>query len=448
MDRTSIEDVIKGIGVIIDDEINTPESPISRLVSSIETEGKIPLVKYDAIPDDAAIESMGNVSFVVLDWKFQNNSKLSIDGVFPGAELTKDSSETVISFLTSLLNKCFVPVFLITGQNYEEVKGSLIENGLYNDTEPNRIMLKAKGEISDYSHLIDNIAAWLHSNPSAFALKLWDKSAVLSKNRMFLDLYQASPNWVHVILKCMKEDANDNPKTINNEFNVLLNNNFINRIKDGNYYALNNDEYEMPDKEVIRQVLEGERFIKYDSNNTPDISYLGDLYKEKDTDKYWVNIRAQCDLIREENPKLLLIGGTEIDVENIIKPISIKLSGGNNGNVLKINDNSYNCNVIAAYSKKERGLFNKSFQDLKTSFEFSKGEVLEKKKHSIIPCVAGKTLLGFDYQDFMVAEQSEMEGSYVRIGRIIAPYITKIQKNYTSYLIREGLMAVPESLLF
>ena len=448
MDRTSIEDVIKGIGVIIDDEINTPESPISRLVSSIETEGKIPLVKYDAIPDDAAIESMGNVSFVVLDWKFQNNSKLSIDGVFPGAELTKDSSESVISFLTSLLNKCLVPVFLITGQNYEEVKGSLIENGLYNDTEPNRIMLKAKGEISDYSHLIDNIAAWLHSNPSAFALKLWDKSAVLSKNSMFLDLYQASPNWVHVILECLKDDANNNPKTINNEFNALLNNNFINRIKDENYYAIKNDEYEMPDKEVIRQVLEGERFIWYDSNNTPDISYLGDLYKEKDTDKYWVNIRAQCDLIRNRDPELLLIRGKEIKLENVSRPVFVEMTAGSNGNSLMINGTNYNCKALADCSEQYIGEFNESFKKINESFIYNKGEVLENKTYSIIPCVAGKTLLQFRYRDFKVVKQSKMEASSERIGRIIAPYITKIQKNYTSYLIREGLMAVPESLLF
>lgn len=312
MDKKLVEDIMKGVGVIIDDDYDVPDSPIFRLVNSIEKEGKIPLVKYGSIPDIEVIESMGNISFIILDWRFEKDFNDISDEAFVGGELKGDSSENVLRFISVLLDKCFVPVFLITGQNFDEVKESLANNSLYNYDEPNRIMLKEKDGISNYSQLIDNIEDWLSSTPSALAFKLWEKEAVSSKNRMFLDLYQASPEWVHVILDCLKNDTNDNPKTINNEFNALINNNFVNRMRDGDYTSITRKDKPTPEKDIIRRVLEGERFIKYDDNNNPDISYLGDLYKEEEKDKYWVNIRAQCDLIRNDDPTLYLVGGMEL----------------------------------------------------------------------------------------------------------------------------------------
>lgn len=448
MEKTMIEEIIKGVGVIIDDDYDAPDSSVFRLVKSIEDEGRIPLVKYDSIPDVGVIESMGNISFIILDWRFDKESGIDTDDVFLGSELKSDTSKDILEFLSVLLDKCFVPVFLITGQNFDEIKNTLVNNSLYSDDGPNRIMLKEKDGIENYSQLIENVENWLSSTPSAFALKLWEKEAVLSKNRMFLDLYQASPDWVHVILKCLEEDTKDNPKTINNEFNALLNNNFVNRMKDGDYMSISRDKKRMLDKDAIRRVLEGERFIKYDDGNNPDISYLGDLYKEEDDDKYWVNIRAQCDLVRIDDPVLYLIGGTVIEIDSVTKPNSVKLSGDNDDNILQLNGEKYKCKELSAFDKKQRGEFNSSFQESNTTFVYNKGEILEKKTYSIIPCIAGKTLLKFCFKDFKTVKRSEEENESYRIGRIIPPYITRIQKNFTSYMIREGLMSVPEDLLF
>ena len=64
----------------------------------------------------------------------------------------------------------------------------------------------------------------------------------------------------------------------------------------------------------LRKVLEGERFLKATSLHDEDIG-TGDLFREEyqdnggTKDRYYLNIKAQCDLVRVDDPQLFLLSG-------------------------------------------------------------------------------------------------------------------------------------------
>ena len=60
------------------------------------------------------------------------------------------------------------------------------------------------------------------------------------------------------------------------------------------------------DEITMRKVIEGTHFISKDQLDECDIR-TGDVFKEETEDgviSYYLNIRAQCDLVRNQNPML------------------------------------------------------------------------------------------------------------------------------------------------
>ena len=68
-DTPLCDELLKGVAVVIDDEVNDSRSDIANLIKNIE-ERKIPCVKYSELPDNSVAESFSDVPFIILDWKF------------------------------------------------------------------------------------------------------------------------------------------------------------------------------------------------------------------------------------------------------------------------------------------------------------------------------------------------------------------------------------------
>ena len=453
MEFSTVEQIFNGIGVMIDDKAEISGNPANDTLKSLRN-ANIPMVVYTDIPDVAVIKSLGNASFIILDWDFSSGDASILDvpedirnRIFPDS-LRESKQHTVLQFLKTLLDCVFVPVFLITGQNFEAVKSALIEDKVYLEDKPNRIMLKTKGEITDYHSLMESVRQWLEREPSACVLKFWDSEAVLAKNRMFLDLFAASPNWVSILLRILRDDTNNREVAVNQEFLEILNNNFINRfLSTANYCAIKSDEVgRTPDD--IRRVLQGERYIPYRKDMPTDGCYVGDLYYVEGDRKfpYRLNIRAQCDLSRDDNPRLYLLSGREYNQNQIIMNNKIAISDKDNRNVITINNKEYDLNDLVQDRSKQKA-FNREMNSYKDTLLFSYNDIIEKKVHSIIPCVADKAFVEFHFREFEVMCKNCLDSRAVKIGRILPPYITKIQNSFTSFMIRTGLMPIPEELV-
>lgn len=454
MELTDVERLFKGVGVIIDDEAETIGKPAHDILVSLQ-EAHIPMLVYDDIPALSLIDSLANISFIILDWEF-SSVLLSDVGIDKGESeevvlpesLLEEQKHTILDFLKALIAKVFVPVFVFTGQDFEKVKRSLMDEGIYEEGKPNRILLKSKAEISNYSTLIEHVKYWLETTPSAQVLKLWESEAVIAKNRMFLDMYAASPHWVSILLRILKDDTKDKRTAVNQEFTQIMNNNFINRISPKqDYYSV---YYQEDDKNPrdIQMVLQGERYITYDQEALPVTCYVGDLYKMKEDQNfpYRLNIRAQCDLLRTNNPDLFLLSGRVFPREQVTTQPGVKVIQKDEEKVLTIDQNCYRLKELLEEDQKS-DTFNKEMRKYNHPVVFSYGDIIEKKTHSIVACVAGELFIEFCFRKFEVGSKTDIETKATKIGRLLPPYITKIQNAFASFMIRTGVTPIPEELL-
>jgi hypothetical protein len=434
-----VKKLFNGISVIIDDQINNDSTAIYKIKKYIES-SNIPVATYDNIPNVDTIPSFANVSFIILDWDFKNESISNEDSderTSFGYALYDSLEEDLIIFLRSLLTTIFVPIFIFSFLPADEIKEKLRDNGLWDDNHPNRIFIKRKSEITSEYTLFADIESWLRMMPSIYVLKEWEQTISSTKNKFFLDMYNYSPNWSKVIWSILEKDTQD----YHDEFGSFITRNLINRIDS---FSFDNDML-ITDNTIVdndlAKILEGERYLSYDSH-LPNQAYTGDLFKIGE--KYYLNIRAQCDMARPSatNPELYLITGRAINVTDINKD-TIKLT--KDGKLFFNNENNFDLQELKDLCSNEDRLaeINQHFNDYREKLYFRNGDIIGKKSEAIIMCIDGNKILKFRL-DICIKKFQQIKSN--RIGRILPPHITKIQQNCMQYIFREGIMPTPEEV--
>lgn len=435
-----VEKLFQGIAVIFDDEISDSTSTIYKIKENIQRKN-IPVAVYDKMPRPEIIPSLSNASFVILDWDY-TNSKLDVESserLSIPTEFKTEQEQNLIQFISKLLCEVFIPVFIFTSKSVDSIKETLRDADLWNDNKENRIFIKQKNDISSDDQLFGAIEEWLKAMPSVYVLKEWEKKISKSKDAMFLELYGYSPNWVKIIWDMLKEDTVEN----HHEFGEFVTRNLNNRIES---YAFDEDIIGAQrdiSPEELRRVVEGERYLVYDTQ--PEQAYTGDLFQ--DGDKYYLNIRAQCDISRmgecgEYNPLLYCIEGKKLRSKDIVTDdIRMTTEGAlifGNGKDFSLEKMSEICKNDAELQK-----FNKNFAKHRNSIFFRKGTFLERNDKVIVGCVAGKQVLQFNL-DISIKNFGTEKSK--RIGRILPPYITRIQQKCAQNMVREGVMPIPKEL--
>lgn len=432
--------LFQGIAVIFDDEINNPTSTISIIKELIQSKN-IPVAVYKEMPRQDIIPALSNASFVILDWDYTNAS-LEIESderlAIPN-ELKTEQENDLIEFIRALLRLIFIPVFIFTSKSVDSIKTSLREADLWNDSKQNRIFIKQKNDVNSEDQLFGAIEDWLKAMPSVYVLKEWEKTISKSKDAMFLELYGYSPNWVKIIWDMLKEDSIENHR----EFGEFVTRNLNNRI--GTYTfdeAIISAQRDISTDE-LRRVVEGERYLVY--NVQPEQAYTGDLFKVGS--KYYLNIRAQCDLSRldqhgEYNPLLYCIEGKRLHSKDIVTD-DIRMT--TEEELVFGAGKRFSLENMREICKDETKIqaFNRNFAKHRNGIFFRKGAFLERNDKVIIGCVAGEQALQFDL-DIIIKNFSNEKDK--RIGRILPPYITRIQQKCSQNMVREGIMPIPKEL--
>lgn len=171
------------------------------------------------------------------------------------------------------------------------------------------------------------------------------------------------------------------------------------------------------------------------------------IWRETGNDVFWLNVRAECDIIRDDDPALYLIKGKVLNVSDLTGLPRIKMKASNSGSVLIIDGQEYATEELRSYDKAKRGAFNKQLQEVEGKLLFKDGEIIQKKTHTLISCIAGKYVMEFSFKDFKVENKSILETYSERIGRVIPPYINKVQNEFSSFIVRQGIMPIPDKLV-
>ena len=417
-----IKELFKGVAVVIDDEVNKSDTLIYRITENFEQEG-IPLIKYEYLPTEDNIKHFQNISFILLDWQLFGN---------PEPDIPFDEAihiNQIIRFLKSLNEKYFLPIFIFSKENRNDIIRKLVENGLYEEEKNNYIFVKKKEDLisnEDKNKLFTEIEDWLKQTPAIYVLKEWENSLIKAKNKLFWDFYNINHKWPSVLQKTFTDDGSD----VNYELGNFIFKNIMARTEpikfDEEILKLEDDDLSI---EELRKVLEAERFIKNESL-PPSYPAIGDLFElfqyevedgsQKEKKKLFINIRPDCDIIR--------------DKDNIKK-------GDKSLKNIEENYNPYlyclECEIL-----KDK------------NFEIDKGAIIERKNSTIIPFVYGNKILKinfdklflFGWKQNLYQKEGKEQRSFniARVGRILPPYITAIQQKYSFYLQRQGLPAIPE----
>ena len=394
-----LKNLMSGIGVVIDDalyESNKKKTDgIFQIMERIEKDWEIPLVITDRIPShDVCQNLLQSASFILLDWKLWSN-----DG-----ELKRSGIEENVKFL-EFAKEYFVPVFIFTNENILDVTEELPTSLYYQENpEKNFIFIKNKLDVIKEDEF-DSLKNWIRTNASIYTLKAWEQEFYKAKRMLFGSMYSKSPDWPKIFWKSYKEDAADPSSSVTH----LINDNLLGRFKSDIFdkQILDSNFTDAIDKETkredIRSLISESCFIGKENLAENEIR-SGDLFKLSGT-KYLINIRPDCDCVPREK----------------------------NGNRGKIDDMKLYC------------LTGKQRTDEQLKRRFSKNQNkrnIETVYENISYYIFNGATIIFDFKNLEIKKYLDVKDHFV--GRLIPPYITRIQQRYAFYLQRQGLPCVPE----
>ena len=423
--------LLDGIAVFIDDEINDDTSSAGKLKKQIQ-EKNIPLIASDKIPDNIPdfVKHLYGVSFIILDWKF---SPISGDLITEGVRLPENiESGSVIELLKELLSATYCPIFILSQEDLPSIKRKLdAEQITSNETHP-RIFFSDKEDLLD-GKLFSSLNEWVEKEPVTYVLKTWENAAKKAKLGMFSHLEKKNSSWPKILWNSFENDDADPSVELTQTLSTI----FANRLQFSCSLVSScfTGATAVGAKTDIRNVLEEARFLPVQPNIKPA---PGDLFEHAENGQtvYFLNFRAQCSTLHDPKPKLYCVKGEPLDDTSIYCV---------QGKVLTEDTLGKNADIV-----------------------FCQGEFRTKKHIILLPFVHGNKILKFDCRKIEIFKFKQEDASlYItykdsdsngkgktvtitkgsRVGRVLPPYINHIQQIIASYIVREGLPAIPDEAI-
>ncbi len=414
--------LFKGIAVVIDDGLarkprNGPDG-IEAILKAIRDAGSH-AVTLDALPKrDEELDNFANAAFFVMDWNL-HGSKLDelqegqdgggghpdfgLSGLHIGG-LENDYEQENVEFLTKLRERRHAPVFIFTNEDVNHVTEVLRNGGLIGENLGSHILVKSKREVGE--DLFNVLESWIKQTPSALVLKQWERHQTLAVNQLFKEFHDQHKYWPVIFWNSFRQDgvppapelgelitrlvaARMKPLTANlDEFSDAA----------MEHFGVNDVRY----RQALHQVLQAERLLPNDLLEVGSYS-TGDLFFDQNGDdpRYFLNIRAACDCIKREGygqPDLYLIRGTIVEDEELAK-----LARPDHGNFLE--------------------------SDVETI---------------VFALHQGRSVI-FKFRTLALKPINRLPGE--RVGRMLAPFLTRVTQRFGAYSHRSGLPRIPAALM-
>ena len=393
-----IKSLMGGIAVVIDDELQPASTAvgddvgetgdlINQIVDWFEREWVLPFVKSASLPEEAHWPNLLQAaSFVLLDWRLWGNG---------GDELKRRTIEDIVRFLQSAKERV-VPVFIFTNEAVEEVIAEL-PSDVYEESGSGKsiVYVGRKDELwTGESADVRALDEWVHGNASVYVLRAWEQVLGSAKRELFRRMWERSVDWPCVFWKSYVEDGADPSASLTS----LINDSLTGRMQMDAFEAeYLGGKYGDVSGHDLRGLI-AEASFRPENVLPEDEIRCGDLYKGTRS-KYLLNLRPDCDCIPRNGG-----GADEIDLHCIEGK---KLSPG-----------------------EVRRLFNN-------------GHFEERVFQSVVfAIVDGKSIL-FNFRKLAVMKYSDVKAQ--RVGRLLHPYVTRIQQRYTMYAQRQALPPIPEA---
>ena len=414
--------LIDGIAVVFDDEAKTANTVASELVATLRSL-KFPVVDYTEPPqaDDGLVRNLHGASFVIFDWKFAGvDSSRSIADEngepIPGqgrSEIEAESEKDRIAGLAALLENTYCPIFLVTQEDISDISTKLDAAGLTHDGEHPRILFCSKSDLqSDIGQFGRKIQEWINTHKPIYVLKKWELAERRARQATFSAL-EWKRDWPVVLWKTYRDDGE--------VASIALAEFLCKSVAQRTVYNCSFEKAQMKsaqevDCSDVESVLSADRYMDIASASSEPF-VAGDVF---DIDGEWfVNVRASCDTMRMQ--KSATTG-------------SMKDSDGESRSELYLLPCYDIQNLPPDYAKGDYNVECQGKQLVRWSRSF------------IIPCSIKSKTIEIDLGNLQIMRLGK-DDKVKRIGRILPPFLTRLQQLFSAYTVREGLPATPQPVL-
>lgn len=418
----NLADLMSGIGVVIDDafenaaansEDNSGDTdPIFRIVEQIEREWSLPFYTASSMPSDGTWSGLLQAaSFILLDWR-----------LWPGgaSHLERAGIEKNVQFLHAAKDY-FVPVFIFTNESPDDV-ASTLPAAIYQEESPEKsfVFIRNKASLLSGGALdFGDIERWVRNNASVYALKTWDRVFRDARKELFGAMYARSPDWPRVFWKAYEDDGVDPSWSLTH----LISDSLRGRMRTSAFEAeilAGRSAEASPDD--LRALI-GENSFRPQKTLPEEEIGCGDVFRLP-KGKFLLNLRPDCDLHNAGE-------SDDIDEEFLLnlRPDCdcVPRDGQNAGDV----------ELYCIEGKKIR--------DTELRQQYQEGHFSERIWESVAFAVHEGRSIRFDFRKLQVRKFSELKDQ--RIGRLLHPYLTRIQQRFGLYLQRQGLPRIPKEAI-
>ena len=394
----NLKDLMSGIGVVIDDAFeqtaggqndnDASADLIFQIVEQMQQKWDLRCLTMGSLPPEETRPGLLEAaSFILLDWRLWPAG---------GDELEQAGIESNIRFLEQARDR-FVPVFIFTNEAVEDVTEKLPESVCPSQSpEKSFVFVRDKTSLLAGDALsVEDIEQWVRGNASVYALKTWDRAFRAARNELFGSMYTRSPDWPKVFWKAYEDDGVDPSSSLTQ----LINDSVRGRVRTGAFESdiLGGQPVDVPSGDL--RALIAETSVRSQDVLPEDEIGCGDMFLQEKT--VLLNLRPECDCVARE-------GKTVDDVE--LYCVEGKLMS--------------NTELRKQY---RHGHFNESIWEA-VAFSVHEGKSVR-----------------FNFKRFHVKKFSQLKDE--RVGRLLHPYLTRIQQRFGQYLQRQGLPRIPEEAI-
>lgn len=388
---------LSGVGIVVDDQVNKPETDDKIVDILKELAAKsVTLSLHDDVLTDAQIKKLGDVAFALIDWTLLPDSA--------GVEVRQVKQDSIIKLIKALSNLYYMPIFVFSNNDENDIREALSENGLSADADGSVIMVRNKSalcvRVGDEMTLIPEVNKWVESSLGMYVLSKWREASALAQNKMFKDFADKCPSWPIPFWNAYTRDGVDQAE----EMTSLLCHNFVGRLP-----ILNIDPEKFKGTEAV--TLPKEQVV--------------DIYKQT------VMIDGGNEVVNLE---------TELHCGDILKCVHLS-------QVHYLLNVSCDCDCVGRTGANVRPCFLLGQEiDLAKAWSKEKGNLKQNtpSAYDIYPLFDDHVCIRFSFRQmerFSLADV--ISRGMKRVARILPPYITDVRQRFSAWLQREGFPKPP-----
>lgn len=396
--------MLEGSVIYIDDEWNKDGSTAGRFYKQLWESGR-PMRAYNSLPPDGHLDHWDGLSMVILDWNLLE-SDTRVEGA---SELQESAREEILNFLTTLLKRYFCPVFIVSASDKAGIEAILRDAEVFpTDALGPRVRVVHKHDVSN--QLLPALEEEVAKDPVLSALAVWEREYQRAKNEMFIDFSKMSAHWPAYIVDLTEGEGADAAYELVETLNANLRHRMNPVAFDLERLRVNEGS---ANPSTLRRVTRARTMLRPEVLNERMV-YPGDLFRfpNSKSGEIWMNISPVC--------------------QTIVRPLG---SSGKEGTAQPARS-AIRLHLIRGELAGEIPLSRRKFSDLRRRGDGPNGAVI----HALID----ECPYYFEFGRARIRKWEKLKDS--RIGRVLPPYITRLQQKHAAYIQSEGLPPVDYTL--